>query len=73
MQYIDILVDAEHCRELSELTDHQKLVTDLRWKLGFTLKDCAKLLNCSAEAVRQSEAAAKTKMQKVLLDWGSKS
>lgn len=73
MQYIDILVDAESCMHLSGLTAHQKLVTDLRWRLGFTLKDCAQLLNCSIEAVRQSEAAAKVKMQRVLIGWSTES
>lgn len=69
-KFADIVMDSERCLQLAKLTDHQLNVIYLRWKLGHTLKQCATYLGCSIEAVRQSEAAAKTKMQKVLNTWG---
>lgn len=70
MEFMDIVVDSERCSDLAGLTAHQKLVTSLRWTVGLTLEESGRLLCCSAEAVRQSEEAAKKKLQTVLVSWG---
>lgn len=69
MPYIDIIIDAERAVGLSGLTDHQKLVVELRWRNGMTQEDVAKVIGVTTPAVFQSEKAAKGKIQAVLSRW----
>lgn len=72
MQFVDAVIDAETCQELAGLTEHQQLVCNLRWTMGFTLEQCGRLLGNSEVSVREAEEAAKNKMMKVLAEWGRK-
>lgn len=70
MKGIDLIVDTAELMKQADLTENQNTVIMLRWKSGKTLKDTADILGVSPEAVRQSEALAKKKMQAVLDRWG---
>lgn len=58
--------------ELAELTEHQQLVINLRWTVGFTQEEVARFLGITQPAVYQAEKAAERKVQSVLYQWGQK-